>query len=264
MDRGGPTAERLTESWAARDAAMAGVVMYSDSLVSIVNAAHDRGNVIGELAEKLGGLAAAAGFAMPGSSVAAGVVTDAARFVWAQIELARGARSLEEALAAAQPAVDRIAEKLGEDFRDLDVALRAAVESQRGFLESDPAYNISSGTRDALVERKLALLEELADRGVDGNPDLSDDDLARVARLDALMDAAAAQLVETDAAIAVMESRTRAVHDLVLVSGGAIERWGVAHRDLANAVRMRRPISLDSLITAAAEVRELIKRVREL
>ena len=264
MEGGGATAGRLAESWAARDAAMVAVVMYSDSLVSIVNAAHDRGNAIGALAEKLGGLASAAGFALPGSSAAVGVVTDAARFVWAQIELARGARTLEDALTAAQPAVDRIAEKLGDDFRDLDLALRAAVESQRGVLESDPGYNIPAGTCGTLVERKLALLEELADRGVDGNPELTDEDLSRVDRLDALMATTAAQLAATDESLGELEARARVVQDLVLASGGAVERWAVAHRDLANAVRMRRPINIDSLTAAAVEIRELIKRVREL
>jgi hypothetical protein len=242
---------------------MGAVVSYSDSLVSIVNAAHDKGNAVGKLADKLGGLATAAGLPLPGSSAVLGIVTDAAKFVWAQIELARGARSLEEALSAAQPAVDRIAEKLDADFADLGITLRAAVENQRGRLESEPSYNICAGTREAITERKLALLEQLADRGGEGQPPLTDDDLQSLERLDALAESNAAQLVETDEAIAALTGRSRAVQELIVASSDAVQRWAVAHRDLVNAVRMRRAVDIDSLTSAAVEIRELVRRVRE-
>lgn len=264
MDNGRTPAKKLSESWAARDAAMAAVVSYSDSLVSIVNAAHDKGEAVGTLATKLGGLATAAGLPLPGASAAMGIVTDAAKFVWTQIELARGAASLEEALAAAQPAVDRIAQKLRDDFQDLDVALRAAVESQRGALEGEPTYNVSVGTRDTIAEHKLALVQALAERAGPSGTALTDDDIAALERIDALASSNAAMLSPTEERLAELDTRARTIADLLSASSGAIERWSVAHRDLVSAVKARRSVDVDSLSSAAVEIRDLIKRVREL
>jgi hypothetical protein len=264
MEHGQAAAKTLSQSWAARDAAMAAVVSYSDSLVSIVNAAHDKGEAVGKLAEKLGGLATAAGLPLPGASAALGVVTDAAKFVWAQIELARGAASLEEALAAAQPAIDRIADKLGDDFKDLDVALRAAVEGQRGAIEADPTYNIGVGTRDTIVESKLHLLERLAQRAGNDRDGLTDDDIAALGRIDALAESTSAVLEDPEKRLDELGTRAGATTDLLHASADAVQRWSIAHRDLVNAVANRRGVDVDSLTSAAVEIRDLVKRVREL
>jgi hypothetical protein len=43
-----------------------------------------------------------------------------------------------------------------------------------------------------------------------------------------------------------------------------MERWAAAHREVALSLEHRRPVSVESLTDAAVEVRDLVKRVREL
>jgi hypothetical protein len=43
-----------------------------------------------------------------------------------------------------------------------------------------------------------------------------------------------------------------------------MEQWAAAHREVALSLENRRPVSTESLTEAAVELRDLVKRIREL
>lgn len=259
VEGGNDIASRLTASWKERDAALDAIVQYADALAAIAGASQDHGDAIAALARSLGELADAAGYPVPGR--AAGVATDAARFVWAQVELAGSARLLADALDAAQPVVDRIAETLDADSRDGATVLRAAIENERTNLESDPAYNTAVGARETLGRLKRLEMERLIEAAGGSEADApAPGTMERLARLDALIASNNAELAPIEARLNGLDARGLAVQRLVEASGDSIRRWAAVHRELAAAVRSRRPVDVGSLVAAVVEIRDLVKK----
>ncbi|MCA9617384.1 MAG: hypothetical protein KC731_00085, partial [Myxococcales bacterium] len=147
--------DRLDEAWKARLAAATAIVTYAEALEAVTDAGKSGSKAVEAVANGVQGLAEAAGLAVPGAGAAAGVVTDVAKFVYAQIALARAADTLDEALQRAQPAVARIAQILRQDIDDLGAILQAVALAERNALRTH--HQIELGYRDSLVERRDAL-----------------------------------------------------------------------------------------------------------
>ncbi|MGH7390524.1 MAG: hypothetical protein ACREM3_13860 [Candidatus Rokuibacteriota bacterium] len=248
-------AKKFDRAWAARNDAMRAVVSYSDGLVGIVEATGDARASARSLADKLGGLAAAAGVAQPGAGAAANVAADTAAFIWAQVALARGAASLEQALGHAQPAIDRLAEIMSRDTDDLLKIVRGLSVAQRTTLTE--AFNEAFGYRKTLAQRRSTLRDK-------GFGNLTTADLGELQRIDELMTPVNAELQKYDEQSARIDRRERANLRLVAATRDALERWATAHREVALALQNRRPVSVESLNGAAVELRTLVTRIREL
>jgi hypothetical protein len=259
LEGGDEIASRLERSWEARAAALDVVAHYADSLASTVGSSRGNGEAAAAVARSIGELAGAAGAPVPPSAL--GAASDAARFIWAQVQLAAGARSLVEALAAAQPVVDRVAETLDADSTGLATIVRAAIENERTALESGPAYDAAVEAGDALERFRRVevgrLIDAAASAGADGPTAESMD---RLARIDALIASNNAQLAPFEARRRELDARGRELGRLVSAAGESVRRWAVAHRDLIAAMREHRAVDADSLLAAALEIRDLVKR----
>jgi hypothetical protein len=247
-------ARQFDAAWAARNQAMQGVVAYSDGLVGIVKATGEARASARSLADKLGALATAVNIAQPGAGAAIGVASDTAAFIWAQIALARGAESLDEALGHAQPAIDRLAEIIGRDTRDLAKIVRAMAEAERGALNK--TYNTAIGYREVVEQER----EKLRAKDFAGLAK-SQPELKRVEELLALVSAEVQKYDEQKARI---DAREKAGLLLVGATSDALERWAAAHRDVALSLQNRRPVNVESLTAGAVELRALVARIREL
>jgi hypothetical protein len=248
-------AKQFDQAWGPRNDVMRAVVSYSDGLVAIVRSTGEARDSARALADKVGALAQVAGVAQPGAGAAGAVASDTAAFVWAQIALVRGAASLGEALTIAQPVIDRLTELITSDNRDLASIVRGAAVAQRTALEA--AYNEPFGYAGTLARRRTALRAK-------GYGALTKDEIAELARIDELLVPAQAQLQKRDDALVRIDRRERASLQLIAATRDAMERWAAAHRDVALAIQERKPVSVESLTEATIELRELVKRAREL
>jgi hypothetical protein len=249
-------ADKLQAAWHKRVQAMDALVVYSDSVQSIAKSGKQGAQAVQALTESLKQLAGAVGLAAPAASAAVGVATDAAAFVYGHIAAMRASRSLEEALSAAQPAVDRIAAVIVADSEDLDELLLDA--------EQLGENNIRNNHKDGFRFRRglVAERDELYRRGAEARLPAADLDRLQVVEQ---------QLALTDSWYAPAQAELTRLHDrvrlargLVQATSGSVRDWAGAHRQALAAVRDKRQLSASVLAQSVVEVRELIRRVREL
>ena len=248
-------AKQFDQAWTTRNDVMRAVVAYSDGLVVIVRATGEARESARALADKVGALAQVAGVVQPGAGSAGAVASDTAAFIWAQIALVRGAGSLGEALTTAQPVIDRLTELITSDNRDLASIVRAAAVAQRTAL--DAAYNEPFGYAATLARRRTMLRAK-------GYGELTKDEITELSRIDELMVPANAQLSKREDELARIDRRERASLQLIAATRDAMDRWAAAHRDVALALQERKSVNVESLTDATIELRDLVKRMREL
>jgi hypothetical protein len=246
-------AKAFDNAWAVRNELMRAVVTYSDSLVAIVKASGDSREAARSLAEKVGGLAQAVGVIQPGAGPAVDVAADTAAFVWAQIALARAAASLGEALKAAQPAIERLT-IIKSDSKDLVSVVRGLAEAQRSELSS--TYNEAIGYRKDLAGRRAKLRAKFGT--------LTDAETTELKRIDDFMAPPNAEVQKYDDLKTKIDTREKANLQLIAATRDAMEQWAAAHGEVALALENRRPVSTESLTEATVELRDLVKRIREL
>jgi hypothetical protein len=58
--------------------------------------------------------------------------------------------------------------------------------------------------------------------------------------------------------------RRNAATAVVRAASEAVSQWGTAHHGLVAAVREKRPVDVQSLVDSTVELRDLIRRMREL
>lgn len=259
MTNGDAVASALDEAWEAREAAMTSIVAYADSLRAIVQSAHQAGNAGTRLAEKVGNLATAAGIIDPALGPSLRVGADIAGRVWKEIALARGAASLAEALDQAQPAIETIAETIADDTRDLRTAIDAARLNQMAQIRQLPGANDIIGFHENAAAVKGAILSADADLA-----SLSREQQVQLDAIDRQIASTRADYERFQGLIAEANARHRALRQLLDATGDAVARWGAAHKRLAQAVRERKAVTVDSLLDAVSDIRELVRRVREL
>ena len=254
MNGGQKYANQLANDWAARIQAVDALVVYAESLRGIVKAGQEGGQAARSLASSVTALAKAAQVAMPAAG-AVTVATDTASFIYGQIALVRASRSLEEALMNAQPAVQRIATIIALELKKLDEILRLAsadIDSAR-----QVNHQVELGFRKALIKEQKGLYSN--------NPaDLKPKQKARLLEINELIESTKIWYEPLQTKKEQVEKRLHAGRDLIAAAGQATGQWAAAHEQLVHAIRDNRSINTKALVQATLEVRELIKRIREL
>jgi len=250
--------QRWRDVWRERVVVMDRLVDYADSLVALQKASANAGAAARSVADKLAGLAEAAGVVDPttGVSSAAGLAADAAAFVWKQIAVARAGSTMRQSVEAAHPAVLRIAEIVAADLLDTRLIVRGAAEQRRGLLEADGEYAGAAGLR-AQVEKARAEVLRVELKA------WSAKETSRLAELDAVDAAAGRVMQKKGEELRALDASEKAQLALLASTSDAIAAWAAAHGRLLAALRDHRPLSLESLEQAAVELRALIKKVRD-
>jgi hypothetical protein len=248
-------AGKFDAAWKVRNDTMTAAVVYADSLVAVVSGAAQTRDRVGALADKVKTLGEMAGILNPGIAAGAGVATDAAKFIGAQIALMLAAASLEDAVTRAQPAIERIASHMHDDATSLRSIVRALAAAEVRELNtqygSATAYtNLLRAERDKLRGQSSFTSLKAQRAGLDD--------------VEKFMALAAVEMKAYEEQRMAIDKRAKARLQLVAATGDALNRWSVAHAKVAEALRARQPVSVESLADAAVELRGLINRVREL
>ena len=256
MHDGGGFADAFSRQWATRVTAVTGMSEYADSLAGVVAAANGARANVGAVAENVKTLASTAGIALPASG-AVDLVTEAGQFIYGQYALARAATTLEQALEAAQPAVERIAVLIAADLRTTLEILIAANTDLDQSLRTDPKTSARLGFRGLLVAERDAIYARSA-----GPPAARD--ATRLTELDRLIATTGEWYDPLQAERARIRARRVEGERLVSAAITGVNEWAMAHRGLVAAIKDRRPYSARSLAEAATELRSIIARMKEL
>ena len=203
-------------------------------------------------ADALTGLANGVGVVLPPAGTVA-TVTDLAAFVYGHIAAARAARSLDQALQTAQPAVDLLAARLSQDLQaSLDI-LRAARGLQATALALK--FNEETGYLRALARERKDIYAKAT---------LTPADERRLRQIGELFEATRQWREPMEQAQADLDAQYRLRVQLIHATQAAVAEWAAAHRSLAAAVRERRSVNVEALVQATLEAKELVRRLRAL
>ena len=254
MPDGDVLASRLAQEWATRAQAVDALVIYAESLRTIIKAGQQGRQAARALADSVTGLAQGVGVVVPAAG-ALPVAVDAATFVYSHIALIRASNSLEEALVNAQPAVKRIAMILAQDLRAVDAILQTAnVDIQQRMLIT---HQVEWKFRDDLLAEQQTLYKK-------ARSERTAADEARLLAIDQLLTSTKVWHDPLQSKVAQTEQRLRVGRHLIDAAIQITEQWAAGHEQLVFAVRDRRTINPQALVQAAVDIRDLIKRIREL
>ena len=248
------SANKLAPEWAKRITAADALVAYAESLVAITTAGNSGGESARAVADSLTGLASGVGIALP-SAAALSTAVDVAAFVYQQIALVRGSRSLERALTTAQPAIDAISKVLVEDFKSMQVILVTAADATDKSLQLQRENQIQLGYLE-----EIRAEQERIYRSVVTDPK----SVARLAELDKAIEAMRDWREPYEAKRTANATRLAASRQLLSAAQQSILDWAAAHRQLAKALEEGRQVNPEALAQSIVEIRELVRKVRAL
>lgn len=256
---GDPTAKQIREKsdrfsteWLARIDGADALLAYTEAVADIARSGTEGAASARSLADALTGLATGVGVVLPPAGTVT-TVTDVAAFVYGHIAAARAARSLDQALQSAQPAVDRLATVLSQDLQaSLDV-LHAARRLQATALALK--YNEETDYLKALAKER---------KDIYGKGTLTTEDEQRLRQIGELFEATREWREPMEKAQAEMDANYRLRVQLIHATQAAVAEWAAAHRSLAAAVREKRTVNVEALVQATLEAKELVRRLRAL
>ena len=249
---GKDAAEQLVEAWKARNQAFEAIAAYSDSLEAIVSSGNQGAQAAGELADSIQEFANTAGIIIPASPAAIKVANDSIKLLVKYIAITRAAKSLEEAMVKAQPAVEQIVKLIVKDLKDIEGIFRAANK----LIE----INFKKSYAARMSYRKT--LEDFVQTANIANA--NDAVLKRLTQVNELLDSTNSWHSEYQQGLEKIQKRLRVGRALIKTAQASVQQWVTAHKQVVNALKNRRPVSTKSLLEAAVEIQYLLKRVREL
>jgi len=249
---GKETADKLDEAWKERNRAFEAIAAYSDSLEAIVSSGNQGAQTAGELADSIQEFAEGVGIVIPASTAAVNVASDSIKLLAKYIANTRAAKSLEEAMVKAQPAVEQIVKLIVEDLEDIDGIFRAANKLVEINFKNSYATRISY--------RKV--LEDFVQKA--DIADANDAVLKKLVQMNELLDSTNSWYSEYKQGLEQNQKRLRVGRALIKTAQASVQQWVTAHKQVVNALNNRRPVSTESLLEAAVEIRYLLKRIREL
>lgn len=244
--------DRFGTEWRARIDGADALLAYTEAVTDLARSGSQGDASARKLADALGGLASGVGVVLPPAGTVA-TVSDVAAFVYGHIAAARAAKSLDQALQSAQPAVDRLATVLSQDLQaSLDI-LHAARRLQATALalkfNEETAY-----LRTLARERKT----------IYGKDTQTPADEQRLRQIGELFEATREWREPMEQHQAELEAQYRLRIQLINATQAAVAEWAAAHRSLAAAVRENRDVNVEALVQATQEAQELVRRLRTL
>lgn len=238
-----------------RNKLMRALTDYTDSLAAIVESSANAQTKVDELANSVVELSGSIS-ASP-LPVVAGPAVDLAKVALREAIKIKAAHDLRGGLEVADPVVQKAAEILMADARDLKKSIATKEEAVQA------AMNLSGGDplkyRERLIARRAALIKKLApsdNADVESQPE--SEDLQKVEQQIAACDAWYLPLAERrDKALGDL----RATEKLYARIEEAIGQWAKAHSDLVIAVRDGRTINQRRLVEVIMEIRGLVKQI---
>jgi hypothetical protein len=235
--------------WKVRVQTAEAMVAYATSLKSITDAAGGGESSGEKLATSVQALGEAAGV-FPGGRLATSAGADVLKLIVGQIAQIRGYSSLKDSLTAANPAVQGIAGLLRKDIVEADEIVQLAAQAQLTAQSAELGDHL--GFRNKLLRQQKEIYASA----------VTPDKEARLTEIAAQLRNADSWYLPHVKAQDVLKSRLRLERQLLAKCGQAIDEWGQVHNQLTSAVRDGSGFSVESLLSTAGEIRDLVKRVQ--
>jgi hypothetical protein len=255
-------ADQFHDPWATTVVSLNAMVSYAQSIEAIVGAGNKGRESANAVAGSLTALASNVG--IPVASPAIDAVINTAGWIYGQIARAQAARSLQEALDRAGPAISGIQTHAIAQVQDARRVFELGILGQLQELQRAPRYqpfveaNARLITREAVLNMQVSTL--IANNSADGLAPLQ----AQLEQAVAARALLAPHLEEYEAKVADVRARERAGLALLAAAETALASWAESHENLVRAVRERRPVTMESLTESVRDVRALIQQWREL
>jgi hypothetical protein len=240
------------QAWRFRVEAAQAMVTYAESIADLVAAGTQGSETADAIANSLTALAAVSG--VPLAAPAVGVAGDAARLIVRNIAIVRASRSLEGAVASAQPGIDLVAGRIVDETEHLvRPILKNLYKNIASGIKS--RYEADANFSAALHAKREALRRAAIDDAAN---------LPKLEELDHAEATVAASLKEQDRQLDAAAAAYKVRLQLLDGVSAATASWAQAHRDLAAAIRDKRKVDVTELLLTIQELRDLVKKVRQL
>ena len=262
--------KNLKAAWAATMSSLDGMVAFAQSIEQIV----DAGNKGAESARQVGDSVkrlvdtVKVDATTEASAKLLQLSTDTVAFVYGEYARHIAAKSLEEALDKFGPSMVKISTLVKAQVADARMLFAQQIEAQVQQLDAGGSgYGDWIKKKGELNEKQKTATSQLLAL----TPPPSSSDSAKVndvkttlAQLEMAQQQITPYLNEYNEKLKAIRQREKAGLSILGAAENAVAAWGVAYQQLAQAVKERRPVSVDSLVAAVAEVRTLTQRWREL
>lgn len=261
-------AGQFTGAWGQTVESLDAMVGYAQSVEQIVDAGNHGAESARQVADSVKQLADAVKVdPMSGAGAeAAKLSTDTIAFVYGEYSKYAAAKSLEEALDRIGPSIAKIDALVQSQIADakrlfIEQITAQAEELQSGGSSGYGGWLKRKAENDAQSQAAVAALTKLLDKG--SAADIASAK-ARIVNTEAVRAQIAPRIAEYEAKMQQLELREKAGRSILGAAEDAVAVWGTNHQDLVNAIKLRQPVSVDSLVLAVNEIRTLTQRWREL
>jgi hypothetical protein len=263
--------KNLKAAWAATMNSLDAMVAYAQSIEQIVDAGNkgaESARQVGDSVKKL--VDTVKVDATTGASAKlVQLSADTVAFVYGEYARHIAAKSLEEALDKFGPATVKISALVKAQVRDARMLFVQQIEAQVQQLDADDesGYGEWIKKKKELNEKQKTATSQLlalTPLRSSSDPAKVNDIKTTLAQLEIAHQQITPYLVEYNEKIKAIRQREKVGLSILGAAENAIVEWGVTYQQLAQAVKARKPVNVDSLIAAVAEVRTLSQRWREL
>lgn len=255
-------AATLESAWTERNRAMSALVEYASSLESITAAGEGGAGAAKKVFDAAGELVSALGASSFGAGAGVQLARDTFVFANEQIAKARAAKSLEESLAALQPAIDRVAQLFATDFTALHQLAVLALRAERDALQSANEREIAYRNQ-LLVTRRTLMPSIQTELGEKKSP-LALSAAKELEQVDELLAHTETWFNGYKQEEAAIQNRERLTRELIATTRSAFEDWSAVHQRMLTAVRTKRIPDAAEVIVAAGQIKTLVERYRSL
>lgn len=261
--------KKLDAAWSATMRSLEAMVAYAQSIEQIVDSGNRGAEPARQVADSVKRLVDTVKVdATTGASAeVVGLAADTVAFVYGAYAKHVAANSLEGALNNFGPSMVKISALIQAQVADARRLFVLQIETQVQHLQSSNMYGDWIKRNDELGKQQKTATQQLlalTSAGPAGNPAKINELKAQFAHLEIVRQQIAPHMDEYNKKLKVILQREKAGLSIIGSTENALATWGAAESQLALAVKERKPVNVDSLIAAVAEIRTLTQKWREL
>ncbi|MGZ8182438.1 MAG: hypothetical protein ACXWT1_10795 [Methylobacter sp.] len=273
IDAGATTAnndsvKNFNAAWSQTVDSLDAMVKYAASIEQIVDAGNQGAESAKQVADSVKTLVDTVKVD-PMSGAAAELTklsADTVAFVYGEYSKFVAAKSLEEALDRFAPSMAKISNLVQAQVADARLLFTEQIEAQVQELKSGGTSgygNWIERNQELDTQAQMAVTALIKLTGTNRTADIAkaktlvaDTELAR--------EQIAPRIAEYEGKLHLISQRDKAGRSVLGAAENAIAAWAVAHQQLVQAIKERKPVSVESLTAAVGEIRTLTQKWREL
>lgn len=244
--------ERFSQAWSVRVTTANAAVVYANAIAEVTVAGSSGSETAGNVADALKDLATAAGASVGAPAV--GVSVEIVQLIYKQIALVKSSDALDQALTKAQPAIDWVAKRIGQES---EKQLLTILNESYKIARRDIRRPYDEDENFALWVRKQVTVKRAETQS---DPKL----LPQLQELDRVEAMLAGKIQERDQRLNEAANAYKIRRRLLIELSEAADSWAQAHRDLAASIKVNRQVNVSALLQSVSDVRALIKKVEDL